>query len=99
MAEQLATMVGIKTAVKAAVDFLSGLYEGQGIRDVRLEEIQLSEENDCWLVTLSFQQLVPSTNPLAGVLQNVMPPQYERVYKVVAVDARTGDPKSLKIRQ
>lgn len=47
-------MIGVKEAVRIAMDYLATLYEDKDLRDVLLEEVRLSEDDQYWLVTLGF---------------------------------------------
>jgi hypothetical protein len=83
-------MINIKQAAQAASDFMVGLYSDKGISDIRLEEVELSEDQ-CWLITLSFSS--PTGSALDGLLAR------RRHYKVVKVDRNTGEVLSMKIRE
>lgn len=87
--------VEVKQAVTAAMEFVRDMYRGQGLRDVLLEEVELAQPGNQWLVTIGFllardestSILTPATKRLA------------RKYKIVAVDAISGRPISMKIRE
>lgn len=87
--------IGVKDAVSSAMEFVRDMYDGQGLRDLLLEEVELAQAGNQWLVTIGFllardestSILTPATRRLA------------RQYKVVAVDALSGQPVSMKIRE
>lgn len=89
------TRIGVKQAVTSAMDFVLDLYDGQSLRDLLLEEVEMDQAHNKWLVTIGFSLaneestsiLTPSTRKLA------------RHYKVIAVDSRTGHTMSMKIRE
>jgi len=83
-------MIDVKQAAQAASDFISGLYSSETISDVRLEEVELSEDEKYWLITLSF--------PLPSSLGVVYLGGGGRQYKLFKVDADTGEVLSMKIR-
>ncbi len=90
--------IDLTKAVLQVKKYLNSLQNqlSQSIQDVRLEEIELSEDESFWLITLSFLSLISKeANPL-GDLTPI--PQYERVDKVFKVDAKNGKVLSMKIR-
>ncbi|MEO5923710.1 MAG: hypothetical protein ABIR70_07795 [Bryobacteraceae bacterium] len=83
-------MIPVKQAVKSAVEFAGSLWEDLAwVTRSRLEEVEKGEVHGrtVWLVTLS----IPA--PDADFLDP------KRLYKVCAVDAETGEPLSMKIRE
>jgi len=90
--------IDIKTAVRRAMEFVRDVYEGVELKDLALEEIRLSEDDQWWLVTVGFGALGGYTElqgrsatlfPLAGRSDVVRLP---RDLKLVKIDARTGQP-------
>jgi hypothetical protein len=89
------TRIGVKQAVASAMDFVRDMYEGQSLLDLLLEEVEMAQADDQWLVTIGFSLakeesasiISPATRKLA------------RHYKVIAVDALSGHPLSMKIRE
>jgi len=100
-------MIDVKKAIAKAVEFLSDIFGSEGISGIRLEEVELSDAQDAWNITLSFVRRVPPnsvSSPLdviratqAAALGVV--PMGEREYKVVSVDSGNGAPRSVKVRQ
>lgn len=90
--------VDVRNAVGAAQNYIASLQDMIGRpEDVRLEEAELSEDKQYWLITLGFNRLVDKTsNPLADL---VAIRNYERDYKVFKINAQTGEVQSMKIRQ
>ena len=95
-------MVSVKEAVNSAFKFIENLYEGEDFADLSLEEVELSKDEDYWLVTVGFTRTY--SKPLEKV---TVSPIFEplsrtyvtnRDYKIVKIDANTGDAKSVKIR-
>ena len=85
-----ATPLDVRQAVSIALDYFRDLSDGQKLSDISMEEVELSDEDRFWRVTVGF--FVPeSTNPLAhlGGLQ--------RQFKIVTVNAQTGDIRSIKL--
>ncbi|MEH2277748.1 MAG: hypothetical protein V7K40_23900 [Nostoc sp.] len=98
-------MIDIKTAVNAAYEYIKSLQEmmGSSLRDLRLEEVELSEDKSLWLITLGFD--IPKKPPqsqfenliaTSGAFTTVL---YEREYKLFKVNSQTGKVEAMKIRQ
>ena len=90
--------VTVKDAARAALRFLHDLYEGEPFVDLRLEEIELSDDGKYWSVTYGFTVTERNLgdNPLLGSLASGL--RSRRDYKTIAIDAQTGEPLSMKIR-
>lgn len=86
-------MIDVKQAVQSAVRYVQDLYESKAA-DFRLEEVELSEDDREWLITVSFDWDA-TDNPLKTLVK----PTSERQYKVLTIDSDTGEPRSMKIRQ
>lgn len=83
-------MIDVKQAAQSASTFINGLYSGEMVSDVRLEEVELSEDGKFWMITLSF--------PLPSSLGIVYLGGGGRQYKLFKIDADTGEVLSMKIR-
>lgn len=87
-------MVDLKTAVSATHNYLQSIQSIMGnLQDIRLEEVELSEDKEYWLITLGFDIPAKTKSPLAiGLAPN-------REYKVFKVNAHTGEVEAMKIRK
>jgi hypothetical protein len=77
--------IDVKQAVKIATQYLKKLYGSQSISNIRLEEVELDDEEGNWLITISFidtDDLIP-----------------ERVYKVLEIDANTAEVIAMRMRE
>jgi hypothetical protein len=81
MREERRKPLTAKEASEVSVKFLAEL-KNLAKYDISLEEIELSEDKSCWLVTLGY--------PPSGL-------ETEREYKIVKVDAQTGEVLAIKI--
>lgn len=90
-------MIDIKEAVRIASEYLTSLYSAELVRDMLLEEVERSVNESCWLITLGFSRPIPETE-VAGVIQVLSGKQFKREYKVMEIDASTGEVRSMKIR-
>jgi hypothetical protein len=83
-------MITVKEAVEIGLRFADEVLGPAKLTDPRIEEIELAEDA-VWRVTVSF---VREPSKLTEVLA---PPGRE--YKVLTIDAETGEVYSMKIRQ
>ena len=93
-------MLDVKEAVQSAVTNLKQLYDGQTFSDLLLEEVERTEDDRYWNITLGFS--IPETGSLTtmhGVLATLSGKGLKRVYKLFTIDADDGSMKSMKIRQ
>ena len=98
-------MIDVKQAVAAATTYFRTLYNTDALSDILLEEVELTDDERLWIVTLST--LLPASkeelnetatsNALATALG--VNRQHRRVYKVFTVSAENGRVRSMKIRQ
>ncbi len=88
-------MIQAKDAATRAVTYLREMYEGQELRDVRLEEVEWREhaEGPRWLLTLSFRR-----ESDASELETALGVSGGREYKIFTIDARDGSLLAMKIR-
>jgi hypothetical protein len=80
-------MLDVREAAQKASEYFAGLYQEQQPHNVQLEEVEMSEDGNYWLITLSY----PQTE--LDVLS------YKRKYKIFKIDAKTGEVRSMKIRK
>jgi hypothetical protein len=88
----------VKEAVAKATDEAIALFGREHLIDLALEEVEMSEDGQFWLVTLGFYR--PSKKPVSGLeaLRQIQGVTHERKYKLFKVDAATGKVTSMKIR-
>jgi hypothetical protein len=87
-------MIDVKEAVQKALLFVREVMQDSRANSVLLEEIELSDDGSEWLVTIS----VPSPKA-AGIGSLMSGGQAEaRDYKLIRINASTGNAESLKIR-
>jgi hypothetical protein len=92
-----------KGAVAVATQFLQSLYPNV-LSDILLEELDISDDERFWLVTLSAllplskEESENAMNPIVQALGGNQPHR-RRVYKVFKIDDKTATVKSMKIRQ
>ncbi len=74
-------MIDVTVAVKNALNFIKTLQPS--VFDERLEEVELTEDESNWLITLSYKDSMIAT---------------ERTYKTFKLDADSGRVQYMKIR-
>lgn len=79
-------MIGVKDAVKIALDLFKELYDTKKFEDILLEEVELSSDKAAWLVTLGFYRQAPSVN----IMESLGAKHYVRTYKTLQIDAESG---------
>jgi len=83
-------MIDVKEAVGKAVDYLVSVYPKIEQSTIELEEVERSEDDQFWLITLSYG--TSAFSPGAAFIG-------KRRYKLFKVNIGTGDVVSMKIRE
>lgn len=89
-------MIDVKQAVQIAMNYVSDLYQQEGISDLALEEVELSDDEQNWYITIGFTR---QFQELTGLRLTPLTKQAKRVYKIVTVRAKDGIATSMKIRE
>lgn len=84
-------MIDARQAVKIAKTYFSDLFSDQALTNVQLEEVERTEDGKFWRITIGYDR--PNEKDIRSVLG-----QLPRYYKVVTIDAATGEAESVKIR-
>ena len=93
-------MVDLKQAVSAATKYIEDVYSPEEIIDPMLEEVQLSEDENYWLITIGFSYPKFTEYPLQKSFQDtILGEKYQRVYKAIKVRVDDGKPVAMLIRQ
>ena len=87
----------VKEAVKKAIEYITDIFESKHLENIGLEEVILNEDDDVWEVTIGFSR--PWDYPKLGLVTGFQPQYPKREYKVVRIDNKTGQVKSIKIRE
>ena len=83
-------MIDVKEAVAVATAYIRELYEEKDLHDLGLEEVELSEDDRWWMVTLGHARKLSGMDGFGG--------QHRRAYRVFRIDAEEGVVRSMKIR-
>ena len=92
-------MVDVKEAVGKAMDYLKDMYQIDQFKDVLLEEVDLSEDNKFWNVTIGFtrRQETTSGGPMATLIGQST--EFKREFKVFQIDSENGALRSMWTRK
>ncbi|CCF85538.1 hypothetical protein [Nitrolancea hollandica] len=91
--------VTVKEAVRLARAYLLDLFENESLPNLRLEEVELSDDGSHWLVTYGF---TASEKDIEQPLFKGFGPSTTRTrrdYKIIKINAQTGEPVSMTIRE
>jgi hypothetical protein len=101
------SQVDMKEAVRAAFESFHTLYDGTGVTDPLLEEIERSEDGKSWLVTIGFN--ATETEPPSALdeaiarAKGLAPPgerkKLWRKYKLFQIDSESGQLTSMKAKE
>jgi hypothetical protein len=91
-------MIGVKDAIQRAFAFVLDVFGAEEISDPRLEEVEHSDEEYLWLITVSFVRRPKVVNPsaLAREAAELVCPPTTREYRQVQVNDETGDVTAVK---
>ena len=90
----------VKEAVRVAANYLRSLKDFIPVVGLRLEETEFTEDGD-WLITLSTIDVPSEDIPLSAtdhIRAAAALDRGKRIYKVIQVDAMSGEVRSMKVR-
>ena len=85
-------MISVKEAAINAYEYIKGIPGYEDKEELLVEEVELTEDEKYWLITLGYPVIVAS-----GVL--FQPATRKKEYKLFKVNAETGEVLSMKIRE
>jgi len=92
-------MVDVKSAIAAArVGFHEFMEEEETCENIRLEEVELSEDEKYWMITLGYDVFCKPYEVQNVFLHNPDFQTRKREYKLFRVNANNGNVESMKIR-
>lgn len=94
-------MLDAKSAVESARSYILSIQDALNnpLNNLRLEEIELSEDKKFWLITLGYDN---PDKPKDISNMSLIAPQFARLareYKIFQIGADDGNVSSMKIRQ
>lgn len=87
-------MIDVKQAAQSAEAFVRAIYPEGQLQNLRVEEIDRSDDGSSWEITLGWVDLDAPVVAAFLDLNRTRP----RVYKTLRVDAESGKVASMKIR-
>jgi hypothetical protein len=93
-----------KLAAKLSLNYFNELFPNAATSNVVLEEVEFLENENCWLITLGFDEPSPKKNlsnvqinkSIADLFGASSP---TRKFKIFKVNAKTGKVLSMRIRK
>ncbi len=89
------TNMDVREAAQVAKEYLIDLFDGEGITNVGLEEVEFDENSFDWRITVGFSRPWDQKNPLTAALGEGRP---ARSYKVLRINDEDGRVISVKER-
>jgi hypothetical protein len=89
------TKIDVHQAVKTAIAFFEESFSVMPLKNVQLEEVDLTDDGKVWLITLGYDD--PAVQSV-GSIEFMVRPRPLRKYKVVQIDANTGSGIAIKNR-
>ncbi|MGL4503813.1 MAG: hypothetical protein ACRCU2_32430 [Planktothrix sp.] len=93
-------MIDVRKAVLAAQDYFNSVQDLMSqngpldIQDLRLEEVEISEDKKYWFITFGYNLATPE--PKYALISSV---NRDRNYKIFKINSETGEVESMKIRE
>ena len=95
-------MIDVKEAARRAAEYFASLYDPNTYTDLELEEVELTEDEKFWLITLGYMPI--TKNPFGALVPDPIPkifksPSGPPKYKQFKIDAETGKVQAMMIRK
>lgn len=93
-------MINVKQAVEKAFSAVKELMPQDQLGNLALEEVVFDDKRKQWCITLGYDSpRVIKKTPLPLSILGTMTEETERKYKILRIDAHTGELVSMKIRE
>ena len=93
-------MIDVRKAVLAAQDYFNSVQDLMSqngpldIQDLRLEEVEISEDKKYWFITFGYNLATPE--PKYALISSG---NRDRNYKIFKINSETGEVEAMKIRE
>ena len=87
-------MIDVKDAFESAKKYFKDMY-GESIQGVALEEVELSDDESYWYITIGYMDSSQLVGPTGYQFSPFGP---GRAYKIFKIDANNGKVMSMKVR-
>jgi hypothetical protein len=91
-------MITVKEAAQSALDYLTDIYSSMELKDPMIEEVELSDDDKFWRITIGFLRPVESTNLFGQPSSKLLQKKYQKEYKLFEISIASGKVKAMKIR-
>lgn len=91
------SVIDVKDAVKIATNAMAEFLPQSVHADLALEEVEISDDDKYWFITLGFNADNPDKPPLSPPLLSSTE-KYIRKYKIFRIDSESGKLLSMRIR-
>jgi len=88
-------MVDIKQAVKIAMEFVTDLYDQDSVKNLLLEEVELSGDEKNYAVTIGFDMGEKQVPAPPSFPSESTPSRRNRIYKLILINIDSGKPVSM----
>lgn len=93
-----------KQAAKLSLEYFNELFPNAVTSNVALEEVELLEDENCWLITLGFDEPTRPKNLSTVQMNKAIADLFgasstTRKFKIFKVNAKTGKVLSMRIRK
>ena len=92
-------MIDVKEAAKSAAEYFADLYPSDTYTDLQLEEVELTEDEKYWLITLSYKKTEEPREPTQFEKILNLPVSMGREYKHFKIAADNGKVYAMKRRK
>lgn len=90
--------IDLKQAIDIAREFILDIFASDAIQELTLEEVEMSDDANYWLVTFSFgRERAPRSTLEQFAVQTHSMNVYEKYYRTIQIDM-AGKVKAMKIR-
>ncbi len=89
-------MISVKKAVEAATSFAKYINEEEELNALRVEEVELSDDDKFWLVKLGWNDPKILDNKTPSAQLTDLSGQIPRIFKIFYVDADSGEVIKMK---
>ena len=93
LASSNADSIDLKKAASIAAEIFNSIYPDLAENDLSLEEVELSEDDKFWLITLGYD-----AKRVLSPHDKMFKSEKYRAYKTFKIDSSTGKLISMKIR-
>ena len=94
-------MIDIRYAATSAVQYIQKIQDllETSLENLRLEEAEISEDSDFWLITLGYDRPEKKAKSSLTSMSLDLSKYPVREYKLFKVDVNSGEVAAMKIRQ